>query len=245
MYGRAQNSSARAEERRQWPCQELQCIIVEDNNTAIALCNILESNILEYNRLESNILESNIFKSNILESKILKPNVLESKILESIILEPNILESNALESKVLHCNITFCNIAPPQVNAFITALHWLLYCKFVMCNYLSCLCYITHCTVSWNALPCTVHMAQCTVYCNVQLSRPAAYYIVLLNALLSKALHSAQCTVQMVLHHMSHCAVPLNALPCKGGVPCTVPLNARHCSATVQRAEGEVSRDGA
>ena len=40
MYGRAQNSSARAEERRQWPCQELQCIIVEDNNTAIALCNI-------------------------------------------------------------------------------------------------------------------------------------------------------------------------------------------------------------
>ena len=59
----------------------------------------------------------------------------------------------------------------------------------------------------------------------------------------------AQCTVQMVLHHMSHCAVPLNALPCTvhraGGVPCTVPLNARHCSATVQRAEGEVSRDGA
>ena len=89
MYGRAQNSSARAEERRQWPCQELQRIIVEDNNTAIALCNILESNILEYNRLESNILESNIFKSNILESKILKPNVLESKILESNILESN------------------------------------------------------------------------------------------------------------------------------------------------------------
>ena len=89
MYGRAQNSSSRAEERRQWPCQELQRIIVEDNNTAIALCNILESNILEYNRLESNILESNIFKSNILESKILKPNVLESKILESNILESN------------------------------------------------------------------------------------------------------------------------------------------------------------